>query len=152
MLEITLQIESDQEILKLFDKNFNTFFIHKFNPNESIEWWKTTFKIKSGEVLNDISVRGMELDIQTDWQGLKQILALNARFQSIYQFDKPVPNTLVFDYLPEDQRNVILKQNGLKHYFIIEYEFITIGSFDIAFIESIEKNPLFQNQIIKPEE
>ena len=43
--------------------------------------------------------------------------------------------------------NEILKQNGLKHYFFVDFEFITIGSFDPEFIHQIELDPTFVKRI-----
>nr|WP_315198372.1 hypothetical protein [uncultured Flavobacterium sp.] len=147
MTEITFEINSNQEIWDLFDKNLNSIFIHKFSPNQVIEWWKTDLKMKNGSEFKNLSVRQMELDIQTDLSGLKKILELTTYQLRIYQFDKPVSDTLIIERLPEKSVNAILKQNGLKHYFFIDYEFITIGSFENDFIKSIETNPTFEDRI-----
>lgn len=39
MQELTFEIESNQEIQGVFDKGLNSISIHKFVPNEVIEWW-----------------------------------------------------------------------------------------------------------------
>jgi len=44
MKVLTFEINSDKEIWELFDKQLNVIFIHKFVPNEIIEWWKTDLK------------------------------------------------------------------------------------------------------------
>ena len=89
----------------------------------------------------------MEMDVQTDLNGLKKILELNTNQLRIYQFEKPVSDTLEIKRLPEKYRNQILKQNGLKHFFFVDFEFITIGSFDSEFIAEIELNPKFEKRI-----
>ena len=147
MNELTFEINSNEEIWELFDKELNTVFIHKFVPNEVIEWWKTDLKTQSGIELKNLSVRQMEMDVQTDLNGLKKILELNTRQLRIYQFDKPISDTLEIDRLPENNRKQILKQNGLKHFFFIDFEFITIGSFESEFISRIELNPKFEKRI-----
>jgi len=147
MREITIEIESNQEIWELFDKDLNNIFIPKFNPHEVIEWWETDLKIKSGVDLRGLKVRNLTFDLHTDLDGLKKLIDLNTSHISIFQFDKPVPDTLIFEQLPESSRNSILKQNGLRHNFWIHHEFITISSFDDDFVESIKKNPIFQNRI-----
>ncbi len=147
MKELTFEINSNKEIWELIDKELNTIFIHKFVPNEVIEWWKTDLKTQSGTELKNLSVRQMEMDVQTDLNGLKKILELNTRQLRIYQFDKPISDTLEIDRLPEKNRNLILKQNGLKHFFFVNFEFITIGSFESEFISRIELNPKFEKQI-----
>jgi hypothetical protein len=147
MTELTFEINSNEEIWELFDKELNSIFIHKFWPHEVIEWWKTDLKTASGIEFKNLSVRQMEMDIQTDLNGLKKILQLNTNQLRIYQFDKPISDTLEIERLPEKNRNLILKQNGLKHFFFIDFEFITIGSFESEFINGIEFNPKFEKRI-----
>lgn len=65
----------------------------------------------------------------------------------MYQFEKPISDSLIIEYLPEKARYSILKQNGLKHFFFIDFEFITISSFDADFIKKIETNPIFKDRI-----
>ena len=48
MKEITFEINSNEEIWDLFDKNLDSVFIHKFVPNEVMEWWKTDLKSEKG--------------------------------------------------------------------------------------------------------
>lgn len=148
MNEVSFEINSNEEIWDLFDKDLNNIFIHQFNPKESISWWQTDLKIGNGNVFKDLSVRGMTLDIQTDLTGLKKILELNSNHLRIYQFEKPLPDTLVLEYLPEKSRNLILKQNGLKHFFFIDFEFLTVGSFDNEFIKAIETSPKYQERTL----
>lgn len=147
MEEITFEIESNNEIWELIDKEFNSIFIHKFNPNQAIEWWKTDLKTKGGQILENISVRQMELDVQTDLSGLKQIIEMNTHYLSIYQFEKKVSDTLQLERLPEKSKEQILKQNGLKHIFWINFEFLIVRSFDTEFINSIKNNPRFEKRI-----
>ena len=140
MKEITIEIESENELWSLFDKKHDYIFIHKFNPNEVIEWWKSDIKINPDFELKNLSVRNMKFDLQTDLNGLKEILKLQTRQLIIYQFDKPVPDTLCIETLPEKSILKILKTNGLKHKYSIDYEFVTINSFDEKFIETISEN------------
>ena len=149
MNELTFEINSNEEIWELFDKKVDSIFIHRFIPNETLEWWKTDFKTSYGKEFKNLSVRLMEMDVQTDLNGLKKILELNTRQLRIYQFDKPVPDTLYFERLPESNRNQILKQNGLKHFFFVNFEFITVGSFDSEFINNIETNPTFEKRFLE---
>ena len=147
MTELTFEINSNEEIWGLLDKKLNSIFIHKFLPNEIIEWWQTDLKTQSGIELKNLNVRQMEMDVQTDLNGLKEILELNTNQLRIYQFDKPISDTLEIQRLPENNRDLILKQNGLKHFFFIDFEFITIGSFEPEFINGIELNPKFEERI-----
>jgi len=149
MNELTFEINSNEEIWELLDKNVDSIFIHKFVPNEVIEWWKTDFKTDNGTEFKNISVRQMEMDIQTDLSGLKKILELNTNQLRIYQFEKPISDTLEIQRLPENNRNPILKQNGLKHFFFVDFEFITIGSFEHEFLNMIETNPKFEKRILE---
>jgi hypothetical protein len=147
MHELTFEIESNEEIWEVFDKKLNSIFIHRFVPNEVIQWWKTDLITQTGTELNNLSVRQMQMDVQTDLNGLKKIIELNNRYLRVYQFDRPIPDTLEIERLPEMSRDLILKQNGLKHWFILNFEFLTIGSFDSEFIRGIEQNPTFEKRI-----
>ena len=147
MNELTFEINSNEEIWELFDKDLNSIFIHKFVPNEVIQWWKTDLKTQNGTEFQNLSVRQMEMDVQTDLNGLKRILELNTNQLRIYQFERPISDTLEIERLPEKNRNLILKQNGLKHFFFVDFEFITIGSFESEFINGIEQNPKFEKRI-----
>jgi len=138
MHQLTFKVNSNEEIWELFDKKLNAIFIHKFMPNEAIEWWETNLKTRSETELKGLSVRQMEMDIQTDLNGLKKILELNTRFLRVYQFEKPIPGSLTIERLPEKNREHILKQNGLKHFFFINFEFLTVESFDSEFIRAIK--------------
>ncbi|MVO08144.1 hypothetical protein GOQ30_03065 [Flavobacterium sp. TP390] len=149
MNELTFEINSNEEIWDLLDKDFNAIFIHKFVPNEAIEWWKTDFKTQNGTEFKNLSVRQMEMDVQTDLNGLKRIIELNTRQLRIYQFEKSISNTLEIERLPEKNRNQILKENGLKHFFFVNFELITIRSFESEFIKGIEQNPKFVKRITK---
>ncbi|WP_283642162.1 hypothetical protein [Croceibacter atlanticus] len=149
MNDLTFEINSNGEIWELFDKKLNSIFIHKFVPNEVIEWWKTDLITQSGTEFKNLSVRQMEMDIQTDLNGLKKILELNTNQLRIYQFEKPISDTLEIESLPEKNRNQILRQNGLKHFFFVDFEFITIGSFESEFISGIESNPKFERRIVE---
>jgi hypothetical protein len=138
--EITIEIESENELWSLFDKKNDYIFIHRFNPNETIKWWKSDIKIKPDFGFKNLSVRNMKFDLQTDLTGLKEILKLQTRQLSVYQFDRPVPDTLCIEMLPDESIDNILKQNGLKHKYMIDYEFVTVYSFDEKFIKSIIEN------------
>lgn len=70
MQELTFEIESNEEIWELFDRNWDSILIHKFVPNEVIEWWNTNLKTQNGTEFKNLSVRLMEMDVQTDLTGL----------------------------------------------------------------------------------
>ena len=56
MTELTFEINSNEEIWELFDKELNSIFIHKFYPNQVIEWWKTDLKTKTGIEFKNLSI------------------------------------------------------------------------------------------------
>jgi len=147
MKEIFFDIESSEEIWSLIDKNFNHILIYKFMPNPAIEWWKTNIALKNNETFENLEVRNMEFDIRTDLDGLKKILELNTLHLNIYQFNKPIPNTLSLDHLPQENLERILQENGLQHSYSCNYEFITIASSNEKFIKDILDNPVFNNRI-----
>jgi len=147
MKNLCFEINSNEEIWSLIDKNLDNIFIHRFIPKESLGWWKTDLKMPNNVLFENIEVRGMEFDIRTDLNGLKDIIEMNTNQLRIYQFEKPLPDTLVLEYLPEINREKILLQNGLKHFFFCDFEFLTIESVDLKFINQIEKNETFVNRI-----
>jgi hypothetical protein len=149
MNEITIEVESNEDIWQVLDKGLEIVFIHKFRPNNYTEWWKTNLETKNGSKFNNMNVRQMQMDIQTDLIGLKNLLELNIHQLRIYQFDKNIPDSLIIENLPEQSRFEILKQNGLRHFFFLDFEFLTINSFDLDFINAIHKNPKFADKIIK---
>lgn len=142
MYEITIEIDSNEYIWKFIDKNLSYIFISKFNPNSSISWWKTDLKVSESQTLENISVRNMSLDLQVDLVTLKKIIELNTQSLSVYQFDRPIPSTLLVTELMESSRENILRQNGLQHFFSINYEFLTVKSFNKNFIKNIQENEI----------
>ncbi len=147
MNSLCFEIQSNEEIWYLIDKNIDHVFVHKFIPNGSTSWWKTNLKMPNDERLDNIEVRNMAFDIQTNLEGLKKILEFNTHQLRIYQFEKPVPDTLNLDYLTDQNREKILLQNGLKHIYFCDFEFITIESNDTEFLKSIENSETFKDRI-----
>ena len=144
---LCFEINSNEEIWSLIDKNLDNIFIHKFMPNERIGWWKTSIKMPNNILFENLEVRNMEFDIRTDLKGLKEIIEMNTNQLRIYQFEKPLADTLVLEHLPESNRENILLKNGLKHSFFCDFEFLTIESVDSKFINGIEKNETFTERI-----
>ena len=111
--------------------------MHQFNPHEAVTWWQTDLKMSHDLTLNGAWVRNMHFDLKTDFLGLKELIKLNSRQLRIYQFEKEIPETLVIEHLPENAKTSILQNNGLKHIYWINFEFLTISSFDPDFISSV---------------
>lgn len=147
MYNLSFEIKSNEEIWSLIDKNVDHILIHKFTPNNKIEWWPTDIKLPNGDFFDQINVRNMVFDIRTDLNKLKQIIELNTNQLRIYQFEKPIADTLVLEHLPEHNREKILLQNGLKHFFFCDYEFITIETSDVNFLKQIETNDTFKERL-----
>ena len=138
MKKISFEINSNEEIWNLIDKNIDYIFIHKFIPNNNSSWWKTNLKLPNNFLLDNLEVRNLEFDIQTNLDGLRQIIEMNTNQLRIYQFEKPVSDNLILESLPENSRENILLQNGLKHYYFCNFEFITIESNDSEFLNQIK--------------
>lgn len=149
MESLTFEIESNSEILSLLDQSVKHFFVHQFNPHPVLNWFNAGITLDNSFELKNAQVRSLAFDLQTDWEGIKQILELNTNQLTIYQFDKKIPDALILENLPIESRNSILKKNGLKHVFWIDFECISVESFDKAFIKSISENPLFEERIRK---
>lgn len=147
MHSIRFTINSIHEIWKLIDKKVEHILISNFQPHGVIEWWESTIKVNSKLTLENLSVRNMQFDIQTNLLGLQQIMEHEWNFLDIYQFNKPVSNTLSINNLPEDHLEQILINNGLQHLFQIDFESIVISSIDEEFIRKIAENSEFNERI-----
>lgn len=149
MEKVVLRNIDNEEIFnQIVDKRCENILIHNFNPHERIEWWTTTIKIDESVNLVDVNVRSMSFDLQTNISNLEKILKLNNSFLSIYQFNCPIPNTLMIDALPENGKDAILKQNGLEHIIFIELEDTIVASYSSDFINSIRENSNLASRII----
>jgi hypothetical protein len=144
---LRLEINSNEDVWELSDKSLEHNLILNFRPHERIEWWNTDLKSNDGKLLKNLNVRDLQFDLQTNQEGVKEILDLNTDQFDIYQFDKPIADSLRILDLPENSRNEILKQNGLKHIFDCKFEVLEIRSFDVDFISKIRDNPKFKNCI-----
>ena len=147
MKHLTLQIDSNEELQDIIGRTSGYFLVHQFMPQQALHWENADIKI-NGLTLHNAAVRSLQFDLKTDLAGVLEIIKLNTLNLSIYQFDKPVPDTLVIEYLPEQAREAILKQNGLQHIFYCDFEFLKINSFDEAFLNTINNHPVYSERII----
>lgn len=148
MYNIRFEIDSNTEILKLLDESLNHIFIPDFCPRHVIDWWETNLMTPQKVELKNLSVRMLTADVQTNLNGIEQIINLNTQHLSIYQFERQISDTLQIDRLPDNSKEQILKQNGLKHIFLINYEMLIVSSYDEQFIESIINKPGMQDRIL----
>ncbi len=147
MEHLTLVIESNEQLLDIIGNSPDYFLVHKHMPAPAHRWENANIRIK-GLVLEGVQVRCLQFDLKTDIEGLTGIIRHSIYSLLIYQFDKPIPDTLVIEYLPENAKEHILKQNGLKHIFNMDYEFLTISSFDEEFLDVIRQHPVYSKNII----
>jgi hypothetical protein len=147
MESISFTLDANKEIWEFLDKTVDHVLVHNFHADNYVKWWTSTIKINQQITLDNMQVRNMRFDIQTNVIGLKQILDIESNFLDIYQFTKPIADTLTLDTLPKENAINILKQNGLQHIISVEFELITVKSFSSDFINSIRDNPLFSDRI-----
>ncbi|MFO0355949.1 MAG: hypothetical protein ACK50A_03270 [Sphingobacteriaceae bacterium] len=147
MDSITFTLDSNKEIWEFLDKTVDHVLVHHFHAHNYIEWWTSTIKINPEITLDNVKVRNMTFDILTNVAGLKQILDVESNFLDIYQFTKPLADSLTIEALPKDNAINILKQNGLQHIITVDFEFITVKSFNKDFINSIRNNPFYADKI-----
>ena len=147
MESITFEIDSNSELKELFDSSVPHIFIHKFTPNETLQWWETNIQTQQNQTFKNLQVRGMEFDIQTNLDHLNKIIDLNTQQLRIYQFDKPIPDTLDLDRLPENDRLKILEKNGLQHLFWVDFERLFIYSNQKEFLNSIANKSPYKERI-----
>lgn len=144
MESVVLVIDHDNELSEIIDRSFQHILISKFNPHQIIEWAPLSITMLPNVVIENVMARQISFDIKTDLAGLEKILDLNLACLSIYQFDRAVADTLTIEDLPENNRENILKQNGLKHIYNIEHEMLIIESFYPDFIQRIKGNNKFK--------
>lgn len=147
MYSTTLSLDNNEAVYQLINKNFNHFLIHQFQPNYSSEWVKSTIRNKIIS-LENITTRKMSFDILCDLKKVKEISLLNTKYLNIYQFKKPVPDSLLIDNLKAEMIDNVLQQNGLQHKYFINNEYLTVYSFNKEFIQIIEDDPVWRNFII----
>lgn len=147
MESIRFTLNSNTDILDIIDKTAEHILIHNFQPHNIIEWWESTIKLNPKTTLENISVRNMQFDVQTDISTLVKILELNSNFLDVYQFNNPISDTLLIDNLPSNNAETILIQNGLQHIINIHFESITISSINPDFIKGITENSRFKDLI-----
>ena len=138
----------NSELWEIIDKNVDHILIHQFDPHQKNEWWTTSISVRENFELKNVSVRQMQFDLSTNLAGLKNILKLNSLFLNIYQFNRPIPNTLQINELPEQARESILKQNGLEYIILNQLEDTIIESVSLEFINKIRQNPLIKDRIV----
>jgi hypothetical protein len=148
MFSTTLSLNTNDEVIKLIDKDYNHFLIHQFNPTYSSDWKHADVKM-NGVSLKDITVRKMSFDILCDIKKVEEITLLNIPYLNIYQFSKPISDSLLIENLKPVIKDRILLQNGLQRKYFINNEYITIYSFDESFINNIENNPYWKDSILK---
>ena len=147
MFSTTLSLNTNDEVIKLIDKDYNHFLIHQFNPTYSSDWKQADVKMK-GVSLKDITVRKMCFDILCDIKKVEEITLLNIPYLNIYQFNKPISDSLLIENLKPEIKDRVLQQNGLQHKYFINNEYITIYSFDESFIKNIENDPIWNDSIL----
>jgi len=134
-----IQINRNLEIWDLLDKNLPYVYISNFRPLNSIEWSSIDLRIDEIQ-LKSLSTRSINLDIKMELREVKDVLKMNSNFLDLFQFESDIPDSLIPDRLPKDQKESILIQNGFKHKFELEFEQLTISSIDSAFINKIKTN------------
>ena len=147
MFSTTLALDNNEAVFKLINKNFNYFLVHQFQPTYASDWIQSTIKNEFVS-LENITVRNMGFDILCDLKKIKEISLLNTKYLNIYQFKKPVPDSLQIDNLKTEIVDYVLQQNGLQHKYFINNEYLTVYSFNKEFIQIIEDDPVWRNFII----
>lgn len=147
MESIRFTLDTNLEIWEFIDKSADHILIHNFQPHNILEWWTSTVNLSPTKILKDIQVRNMQFDIQTTISGLRQILDHESNSLDIYQFNRPISDTLVIEALPSKNAETILILNGLQHIISVDFESVTVSSVSTDFIKSIAQNPAFTNRI-----
>ena len=135
----------------IIDKRYEHILLHRFNPNYVLEWWPGSLRLPNGTALNDVMVRQMECDLLTGLPVLKEIMNLNTHYLYVYQFDRPVPGTLLPGNLPPASAVKILEQNGLRHIISLHFEFTIVASFDQDYLSGLSANPLLIPHLVQGE-
>jgi hypothetical protein len=67
--------------------------VHQFHPTYSSEWLDANIKTKFVS-FNNLTVKKMSFDILCDLKTIQEISLLNTKYLNVYQFDKPISDSL----------------------------------------------------------
>lgn len=108
------------------------------SPHRVIEWWPLELPLLRGEPPRPVRVRSLwcELLLST-----AEFAAVADQFDgvSLYQMDRPVPDTLILERLPQGRLYRILRQVGLSAHFYQPHsmEVATYRTWDRAWLDRL---------------
>jgi len=140
MEEIQIVLRTEEELWELFDKTLDHIMLDRLYPYARQDWQKGSLKMGNGVNLEDVEFRYLSCDLRTNLKGLKSILKLPVYGLRVFQSSKPWPSSLILNRLNEGSVDKVLAMNGVRHFFALSYEFVTIRSFDPEFIARIKHN------------
>lgn len=113
----------DCSILKhLLNPNVPYIWVRNHMPNPTVKWWITHLPISTSDTVMQMKVRNLRYDLQMETQqfldNLKEFVPFGIE---IYQFDRPVPDTLTLNQIPEDKRTKVLLNNGGQSAFFLPH-------------------------------
>lgn len=95
-----------------------TVWLRGHRPNRIVEWWPAAVPLTTSTLLTKCTVRDLTFDIQMSTDEFLQNLGyFEGSAADLYLFDRPVPNTLTLDNVPQDSRARVLRENGLIGHF-----------------------------------
>ena len=129
----------------ILDENIPFVFLENHMSNSYLEWNKSNVQLrKNGEFFN-IEARRTRLDLQMP---TKQFLSLLPEFAEfgidLMQLERKMPNTLLPQYLKDESRYKILKNNGLYLDFHLPHagEYASVITPYKEVLEKIKTNPI----------
>jgi hypothetical protein len=109
-------------------------------PNRYLEWWDTTVPLNTHGVSFDGSVRNLCLDLQLPTVDfLARATEFDKHGLELIQSNRPMPETLTLNTVPESQRKTVLIQNGatLKIFLPHAGETAQVQSFTKGYLATI---------------
>ena len=105
-----------ETIAKLLDPSVPFVWVVGHSPHRRIEWWQLDLPVSRGEQPRQLQVRDLWCELLVD---TAEFIRIAGQFDgaTVFQMDRPVPNTLQVERLPEDRLYTILREVGLSAHF-----------------------------------
>jgi hypothetical protein len=139
MKSIVFKDLTNDQIVDILDPAIPNILIPGFRPHKNRRWQLTDIDLGLDDGLKRVNARDLTVDLMTDKRTAEQILK-NGYFNqlSLFQFTKPIPDTLKVSELPVATMDEILIHNGLINRVWVNYEFVEFSSKDDDYFEMIK--------------
>ncbi len=135
----------------LLSPAFPYVWLRKHMPHPAIQWWATQVPLSTAGAMTHLKVRELTYDLQMDIQlffgHLREFIPYGVE---LYQFDRPIPDTLTLSHVPDNQKTKILLNNGAQAAFFLPHanEQAQYWAVSRHLIEQVLRRPQVMNIVI----